>query len=227
MKKFIKLILIIISILNLSACDILVKDEPASGIKSTPLQYQMDKFSYTDDFSETKLDWSLSLKDYGDLELIAKLPLCNRSEIEVSDINISANDIILKLHASQRFNKKIRRPKFNITIRGLNPFIKDEYDLIINADFDFISTNLSKDQVIDLVVKENLTLSPYPHDISLKKNPSNGKLMWQLHFLNFTDEIVDMEFVVDDSDKNIIDYTKKATSNKISNGDIIDFISED
>ncbi|MCI5675308.1 MAG: hypothetical protein MR314_03995 [Ezakiella sp.] len=227
MKKFIKLILIIISILNLSACDILVKDEPASGIKSIPLQYQMDNFSYTDDFSETKLDWSLSLKDYGDLELIAKLPLCNRSEIEVSDINISGNDIILKLHASQRFNKKIRRPKFNITIRGLNPFIKDEYDLIINADFDFISTNLSKDQVIDLVVKENLTLSPYPHDISLKKNPSNGKLMWQLHFLNFTDEIVDMEFVVDDSDKNIIDYTKKATSNKISNGDIIDFISED
>lgn len=221
-------LILLICIIFLSGCDVLIKDDPKTGINYIPIEYDLKSIDYISDYKNNQLSWEMKPIGSIDVELTIICPLTDRTNIRITDLKQSEDEIIVKLKAPVTGNDSLKKPVIKINLRGINPYNKQSYKLNLDADFDFARPNLDTDSA-KAIIKETYPGIIYdPLDVRLLRT-SRG-LMWTLYYpLVYKDHEADpaIRFSIDDASKAIVNEREFENSKKIPFDKSIGFASDE
>ena len=220
-------LILLICIIFLSGCDVLIKDDPKTGINYIPIEYDLKSIDYISDYNNNEISWEMKPVGSIDVELTIVCPLTDRTNIKVLDLKQSEDEIIVKLKGPVVRNDSLQKPVIKIVLRGINPYNKQNYKLRLDSDFDFLRPNMDTDTA-KAIIKETYPSIIYdPLDIKLMRTTKG--LMWTLYYplVDQDKENVSIRFAISDSSKEIVNENKFEISKKIPFDKSIGFASGD
>ena len=223
-----KIIFVLIALL-FSRCNILIKDDPNTGVTYTPIEFNVQSVDYIKDYNDNEINWVMKPMNDIDVSLNIICQLTDKRDIQVVDLKQNDNDIIINLTHGLKKENILKKPVIKISLKGINPYKKMDYNLIVKSDFNFIKTNINFNHLKNIVKKNHLNINYNPSDINLIKR--KNKLTWSLNYpvviTGYDNPISSLELIIDDSTKKIINTIKSNNSIKISKGNPIGFISDE
>lgn len=150
MNKF-KYFLIFITIIFLSGCKFLIKDEPKTGINYVPLDYKVDSINYLTNVDSNELTTKLNHIDDSNYKLSILAPLTNCDEIVVENVNVNNFEIDITIDAKKNTNNEVKKPLITLSLTGLNPYNNSEYKVHVNIKYDRINLWLTRDEAFKIL----------------------------------------------------------------------------
>ncbi len=222
MNKF-KYFLIFITIIFLSGCKFLVKDEPKTGINYVPLDYKVDSINYLTNVDSNELTTKLNHIDDSNYKLSILAPLTNCDEIVVENVNVNNFEIDVILDAKKNRTTEVRKPLIILTLTGLNPYNNSEYKVHVDIKYDRINLWLTRDEAFKILKSENFIEPCSPIYTDILKNGSS--ILWKLGFYETNSEskspIRYTEAVINDKTKELLTVNSLDVSQPILDGSLI------
>lgn len=214
-----KILIFVIAFL-LSGCNVLIKDEPKTGVNYIPIEFNVESIDYIKDYQSNETTWKM--KPSGDIDVSLEIicPLTDRSDIKVIDLKKNKSEILVSLESKSIRGNILKRPIIKINLKGINPYKKLEYNLKINSNFDFIKTNLNSNIAKYIVMKDKTNINFDPNNIYVSKigNKKQWTLEYPIVLTGNENPISKMSFIIDDATKNIVDEIKTQNSTIIGQG---------
>lgn len=212
--------LIIIIAFLLSGCNVLIKDEPKTGVNYIPIEYNVESIDYIKEYESNEMVWKMKPLRSADVNLEIICPLTDRSDIKVVDLKQNQNDIILQLESKYSKDYILRRPIIKINLKGINPYNSTEYNLKIKSNFDFSNTNLNTRTAKNIVLRNITNINFEPKDIFVTKfkDKINWTLEYPLVLTGNENPVSKMSFIIDDNTQDIVETIQNQNSVKIDKG---------
>lgn len=222
MNKF-KYFLIFITIIFLSGCKFLVKDEPKTGINYVPLDYKVDSINYLTNVDSNELTTKLNHIDDSNYKLSILAPLTNCDEIVVENVNVNNFEIDVILDAKKNRTTEVRKPLITLTLTGLNPYNNSEYKVHVDIKYDRINLWLTRDEAFKILKSENFIEPCSPIYTDILKNGSS--ILWKLGFYETNSEskspIRYTEAVINDKTRELLTVNSFDVARPILDGSLI------
>ena len=222
MNKF-KYFLIFITIIFLSGCKFLVKDETKTGINYVPLDYKVDSINYLTNVDSNELTTKLNHIDDTNSKLSILAPLTNCDEIVVENVNVNNFEIDITIDAKKNTNNEVKKPLITLSLTGLNPYNNSEYKVHVDIKYDRINLWLTRDEAFKILKSENFIEPCSPIYTDILKNVSS--ILWKLGFYETNSEskspIRYTEAVINDKTRELLTVNSIDVSQPILDGSLI------
>ncbi|MCI6609540.1 MAG: hypothetical protein MSH08_02025 [Ezakiella sp.] len=215
-----KYLLIVISFC-LTGCNLLIKDEPQTGIDYVPLEYTVLSIKYIKNIESTKTVTHLTHVDNSNYKLSIYAPVTNASKVSVKNIKINDNEIYIELNGSSNRSRTLSRPYIEVMITGINPYNEQNYTAKVISNYNIIKNNLSESDVLKIITP----LKSDPDEPILLSNliKNYNGLYWNINLLMLDSDntILLHKIVINDKTKKIEQNTKINISQKIAYGKVL------
>lgn len=222
MNKF-KYFLIFITIIFLSGCKFLIKDEPKTGINYVPLDYKVDSINYLTNVDSNELTTKLNHIDDSNYKLSILAPLTNCDEIVVENVNVNNFEIDITIDAKKNTNNEVKKPLITLSLTGLNPYNNSEYKVHVNIKYDRINLWLTRDEAFKILKSEKFVVPCSPIYTDILKNGSS--ILWKLGFYEINSEsknpIRYTEAVINDKTRELLNVNSFDVARPILDGSLI------
>lgn len=222
MKKL-KYFLIYISIIFLSGCKFLIKDEPKSGVNYVPLDYKVDSINYLTNVDSNELTTKLNHIDDSNYKLSIFAPLTNCDEIVVENVKVNNYEIYVTLDSEKNTKSNVKKPIITLSLTGLNPYENSEYKVHVDTKYDRINLWLTRDEAFKILKSEEFVAPCSPIYTDILKN--GNSIFWKLGFYEINSEskspIRYTEAIINDRTRELLNVNSIDVSKPILNGTLI------